>query len=821
MIFFRKLRHYSKFPALFFLVVAALAVAPAAAAQDGYRKPSKEILDVLHAPPTPQVIVSPANDQVLLLEPERYPPIAELARPMLRLAGLRLSPATNGPHRQTKYTNLILKRLADGSERRISIPADMTVGFPSWSPDGKRLAFTHTTDSAIELWVADASTGAARRLDGLRLNAVTTGGFQWMPDSRTLLCVLVPTGRGEPPKPPEVPSGPTVQENYGRPAPAPTFQDLLSNAHDEDLFDYFATGQLALVDSSTDKVTPIGKPVILASVDPSPDGKHLLIESVHRPYSYLLPVSRFPREIEVWDTSGKLVKKIASHPLQENVPLGGVPTGPRGVSWVPTEPAALYWVEALDDGNPRKKVPHRDRVMWLAAPFHGEPREITRVEHRYSGIWWGERGDLAILREFDRDRLWTRAWFYNPKDWLQAPRLVWDMSSQERYKNPGTPEFRTLPSGHRAMQQHGEFIFLTGPGATPEGDRPFLDRFNTRTLEAERIFRCDEQSYEFVIGLLSEDGTRFLTRHESTATPPNYFVRNSSSGTQRALTHFPDPAPQLRKIKKELVRYKRADGVELSFTLYLPPDYKQGERRPAVVWAYPIEFADASVAGQVSGSPNRFTMFGGTSHLFFLLAGYVVLDGATMPVVGDPETVNNTYVQQISSSAQAAIDKAAEMGVIDPQRVGVGGHSYGAFMTANLLAHTDLFRAGIARSGAYNRTLTPFGFQRERRTLWQALDTYIKISPFMHAHKVNEPILLIHGEADNNSGTFPIQSDRMYHAIKGNGGTVRYVSLPYEAHGYAARESVEHVLWEMIHWFDQWVKNPPRQADRAASDAMK
>jgi dipeptidyl aminopeptidase/acylaminoacyl peptidase len=532
-------------------------------------------------------------------------------------------------------------------------------------------------------------------------------------------------------------------------------------------------------------------------------------------------MSRFPREVEVWDTSGKMVKKIASHPLQENVPLGGVPTGPRNVAWVPTEPAALYWVEALDDGNPRKKVSHRDRLMSFAAPFTGSPRELARVEHRYAGIWWGERGDLAILREFDRDRLWNRAWFYNPKDWTQPPQLVWDMSSQERYRNPGTPEMRTLPSGHRAMQQHGDFIFLTGPGATPDGDRPFLDRFNTKTLAAERLFRCDDQSYEFVVSLLNEDGTRFLTRHETTTTPPNYFVRNSSNGTKLALTNFPDPAPQLRKIRKELVRYKRADGVDLSFTLYLPPDYQEGERRPAVVWAYPVEFADPSVAGQVSGSPNRFTMFSGASHLFFLLAGYVVLDDATMPVVGDPETVNNTYIQQISASAKAAIDKAAEMGVIDPQRVGVGGHSYGAFMTANLLAHTDLFRAGIARSGAYNRTLTPFGFQRERRTLWQALDTYIKISPFMHADKINEPILLIHGEADNNSGTFPIQSERMYHAIKGNGGTVRYVSLPYESHGYAARESVEHVLWEMINWFDQWVKNPPRPVDRAGSDAMR
>ena len=398
------------------------------------------------------------------------------------------------------------------------------------------------------------------------------------------------------------------------------------------------------------------------------------------------------------------------------------------------------------------------------------------------------------------------------------PRLVWEMSSDERYKNPGTPMARPLPSGHNAMLQSGDFIFLNGAGATPEGDRPFLDKFNTKTLKAERLWRCDEKSYESVTTWLTPDGTKFLMRRESTSEPPNYFIRTAGSGAAQALTKFTDPTPQLRAIKKELVKYKRADGVDLSFTLYLPPDYKAGERRPAVVWAYPLEFTGADVAGQVSGSANRFTTISGMSHLFFLLQGYVVLDSATMPVVGDPQTVNDTYVEQIVSSAQAAINKGAEMGVIDPERVGVGGHSYGAFMTANLMAHSHIFRAGIARSGAYNRTLTPFGFQSERRTIWEAPETYIKMSPFMNAQKIKEPILLIHGEADNNTGTFPIQSERMYAALKGNGGNVRYVTLPHEAHGYAARESLEHTLWEMITWFDKHVKNAPPREQRAATE---
>jgi len=366
---------------------------------------------------------------------------------------------------------------------------------------------------------------------------------------------------------------------------------------------------------------------------------------------------------------------------------------------------------------------------------------------------------------------------------------------------------KTLPNGYEAIAQSGNNIFLRGNGASPAGDRPFLDRFDLGSLKAERLFRCDDKSYESVVALLNEDGSSFITRYETKTDAPNYFRRSAGDSQKQSLTTYRDPVPQLRAIKKQLVTYKRADGVQLSFTLYLPPDYKEGQRLPTVVWAYPIEFTDAGVASQVSGSTNRFTTIGGISELFFVLQGYAVLDDATMPVVGDPETVNNTYLEQIVSSARAAIDKAVEMGVTDRNRVGVGGHSYGAFMTANLLAHSDLFRAGIARSGAYNRTLTPFGFQNERRTLWQSPELYLKVSPFMYADKIKEPILLIHGEADNNSGTFPIQSERMYQAIKGNGGNVRYVTLPHEAHGYSARESVEHTLWEMITWFDKWVKN--------------
>jgi dipeptidyl aminopeptidase/acylaminoacyl peptidase len=783
--------------------------------QETYKKPPPEILEVLHAPVTPQVSVSPTRDFLMLMEGVRYPPIADLAQPMLRVAGLRINPKTNGPHRDSYLTSLVLVRIADGAEIRVALPERARPSLPRWSPDGRHFAFLNTVENGIELWIGETATGRTRRLVEARINAAYGEPFQWMPDARTLLVQLVPEGRGRPPEPPVIPVGPNVQEGSGRPTPVRTYQDLLRTPHDEAMFEYYARAQLAVVDIADGRPAYIGSPDIFQTAEPSPDGRYLLVARVHRPYSYLVPHTAFPKEVEVWDRSGRMVYKLASLPLHEHVPIEGVPTGPREYTWRPTEPATLVWVEALDDGDPRKQVPHRDRVLMLKAPFTGSPIEVLKLEHRFAGLRWGEKGGWAFVSDYDRRRRWVRTFLISPDDPTTAPRLVWSRNMQDRYNDPGTPVLRSLPNGQRVIQQDGDWIFLIGTGASPEGERPFLDRFHLKTLTTERLFRCDERSYETVIALLRDDGTEVLTRRETPTDPPNYYVRTLSGGlatAMRALTRFPDPTPQLRKITKQLVTYQREDGVQLSFTLYLPPGYTAGTRLPTVVWAYPIEFTDPAVASQVTGSPHRFLTIQGPSPLFFVLAGYAVLDNVAMPVVGDPETVNNTFLEQIVMNARAAIRKAVEMGVTDPDRVGVAGHSYGAFMTANLLAHSDLFRAGIARSGAYNRTLTPFGFQNERRTLWEAPDLYIKVSPLMAAHKINEPLLLIHGEADNNPGTFPIQSERMYHAVRGNGGTVRLVMLPYESHGYVARESVEHVLYEMLAWFDKYVKNaPPRE----------
>jgi dipeptidyl aminopeptidase/acylaminoacyl peptidase len=781
----------------------------------GYQKAPQPISDILSARPTPLVQVSPDAKWLLVADRLANPPISDLAQPMLRLAGIRINPSTNGRHHPPRFVRLRLYYTLGSEQADVTVPRNAYLSAPEWSQDSQHFAFTNTTLNGIELWIGQIGTYNASAVPKVRISAVLGDAVQWMPDGKTLLVQTVPANRSNPPADPKSPEGPVIQQSDGKRAPVRTYEDLLQNAHDEDLFDFYATTQLALVKNGV--VTPVGKPGIFSRVEPSPDGKHLLVSRLHRPYSYILPENDFPREVEVWDLTGKVEYKVATLPLQDHVPVEGVPLGPRDYQWIPTQPATLVWADALDGGDPKTKASFRDEIMMLSAPFTNDPRELVKLEQRFapgfgggfrggSGIEWGESG-IVLVRDYNRDRRWLRTFMIDINKPGQQPKLIWERSIRERYRDPGTPMTRTLANGKRVLRQQGNSIFLVGAGASQKGEFPFFDRFDLSTLKSERIFQCSEGHYETVVALLVDDGSRFITRHESPTEPPNYFVRTSNGADKKALTDFPDPAPQLHGITKQLVTYKRADGVQLSFTLYLPANYKEGTRLPTIVWAYPLEFNDADTAGQVSGSQYRFTTIGGISHLFLATQGYAILDNATMPVVGDPETMNNTYVEQVVASAKAAIDKAVAMGVTDPDRVGVGGHSYGAFMTANLLAHSDLFRAGVARSGAYNRTLTPFGFQSERRTIWEAPEMYIKVSPFMFADKIKHPILLIHGMADDNSGTFPIQSERMYQAIKGNGGIVRYVQLPFEAHGYLARESTEHTLWEMVTWFDKWVKN--------------
>ena len=793
-----------------FLTLALILAALPAAAQAPYKLPPKEVVNVIDAPPPPQAVVSPTGDAVFLAEPEAYPPIALLAEPVLRLGGIRITPATGCRQRTFRFTGLQVQPTAGGAALRVALPAGARTGLPVFSHDGKRFAFGRDLVDGVELWVGETATGSARPVAGVRLNDVLGPPITWT-GAGTLIVRRIPKGRGPAPQAPVIPTGPIVEETAGKASQMATFQDLLRTPHDAALFEHYAQARIAIVDPATAAVTPLGEPGLYADVEPSPDGRYLLVQRGKAPFSTRVPFFYFARSTEVWDTAGHRVATVADLPVSDEVPRQGVPTGPRQVAWQPLAPATLVWVEALDGGDPTKKVPHRERVMTLGAPFTAAPAEVTRIRQRFAGLDWTARKGVALVTEYDRDRRWRTTSLVDLAA-PAAPKVLFDLSVNDAYGDPGDPVLETRPTGERVTVQDEDAIYLAGDGASESGDRPFLDRFDLATLKKERLFRCEGGRYERFLAFVGDSRRQGLLRSESKTDPPNLYVVDLTSGARRKITDYRDPTPQLTRVTKELVKYSRKDGVPLSGTLYLPPGYTPGTRLPALVWAYPLEYSDPSTAGQVRGSPDTFPRVTGASPLAFLTQGYAVLMDATMPVVGDPETMNDTYVEQISSAADAAIDVLDAKGVVDRRRVVVGGHSYGAFMTANLLAHTDLFAAGIARSGAYNRTLTPFGFQSERRSFWEAPELYLRVSPFTYAHKINEPILLIHGEADNNSGTFPIQSERLYQALRGNGGTARYVVLPHESHGYRARESVLHTLAEMIEWADRWAKRRPAPA---------
>jgi len=816
------------FPRTAFLTLAVpflFLTATPVAAQDAlvYQTPNQTLVDIVDAPPTPTVLLSPDQETLLLAQRPSLPPISELAERELRLAGFRIKPRINGQSR-TSFANGFRLVNLDGTERAVEgLPAQPRFENVQWSPDGSKILFTQTGDTGIELWVIDVATALASRLTKPVVSLTAEASPKWVGND-LVACLVVPEGRG--PEPPEstVPTGPVVQENLGGKNPARTYQDLLANPHDEALFDYYFTTRLALVDLEG-KIRWVGATAVFSDFDPSPDGTYLLVEMLHRPYSYVVPAERFPIRTEIWDLDGNRRYSVADLPLAESVPVafGSVRTGRRSCSWRNDAAADLVWVEAQDGGDAAAEADVRDRVFVLRAPFLGEPEVLIDLAQRFRGITWGD-DDLALVHSWWWKTRNVKSWRVSPGT-PGEPRLLWDRSWQDVYSDPGDPVTVANAYGRRVMRtaDRGGKIFLMGQGASEEGNRPFFDVLDLETGTADRRFRSEAPYYEQPVAMLDDAGQRLLVRRESVETPPNYYIRDLAGGELKALTAFPHPTPQLAGIQKELVKYQRADGVQLTGTLYLPAGYKPSDGPlPMVIWAYPTEFKDADAAGQVTDSPYRFDRVGWYSPLLWLPEGYAVFDNPTMPIIGEGDVEpNDTYVEQLVASAKAAIDYAAGRGVADPRRVAIGGHSYGAFMTANLLAHSDLFAAGIARSGAYNRSLTPFGFQSEERTFWQAPEVYFTMSPFMHADKINEPLLMIHGEADNNPGTFPMQSERMFDAMKGLGGTCRLVMLPYESHGYRGRESVLHMLWESERWLERYVKNrPPGNggADSSESD---
>jgi dipeptidyl aminopeptidase/acylaminoacyl peptidase len=820
------------FPSRLSLVVAIAAVAAwpsfgqsnATSTDLKYQTPPEVMVKMVDAPPTPAISLGPATSSgqrmMLIEQSSSLPTIADLAEPELRLAGLRFNPRVEAPSRTRYFISLKLEALpvAGAAPKEIAIaglPAKLHVLYAKWSPDGKSIALVNANATGLELWIVNVTKAQAVRVAGVRPNAVLTTPIDWL-NNGSLAVLAVPADRGREPVKSEIPTGPVIQENDGKATPAPTYEDLLKSPADESSFAYHATSQLEEV-KLTGAVKKLGNPAVFAMLDASPDGKYIYAESLHKPFSYNQPSERFPQRREVFTVATGQAKLLDDAPLIDNLPIDrdAVEPGPRNYNWRSDKPATISWVQAADGGDPKKEAEVRDRIFTLDAPFTGEPKTVAELPLRFRGIEWG--GDnLAIVTEL---RWKDRKMILSAVDTSQGKvTKLYEGSMQDRYKNPGTPMLQRNAGGQLVLQTtpDRQGVYFSGQGASPKGDQPFVAIMPVTAGEnpkESRIWQSQAPFFEVPTAVIeSVSGTQILARRESVEQSPNYFLTPVAEGVAAtnwtAVTSFPNPYAGLPMPTHQLLHYKRDDGVDLTADLYLPAGYDKSKGPlPTLMEAYPAEFKSRAAASQVTGSPYEFVRIGAGSPVFFTATGYAVLANAAIPIIGEGTAEpNDTYVEQLVAGAKAAIDAGVATGTVDRGRVAVMGHSYGAFMTANLLAHCDFFRAGIARSGAYNRTLTPFGFQNEERTYWQAPEVYYKMSPFSYADKIKTPILLFHGEADNNTGTFPIQSDRFYSALKGEGATVRFVLLPLEAHGYQGRESVLHMLWEMENWMDRFVK---------------
>ena len=783
-----------------------------------YQMPPQSIADLVMAPQTPGVSVNSGGDWMILVERPGYPSIKELAQPELRLAGIRINPRNNGSSRSYNYSGITFKSIAEGTEYQVEgLPKNPQIQNISWSPDGQRIAFTNDVSSGIELWVAELQTGQAKKLTDPVINDALGGlPYRWFDNGQSIVYKSILPDRGEAPQEPLAPEGPVIQQTTGDKAPVRTYQDLLEDPHDETLFEYYGTSQLYQLNLENGEAVAFAEPGIIDYLMPSPDDNYLYLSYIQRPFSYIVPYYRFAISARIYDRDGSLIKVVADIPPSENIPKGfdAVRTGPRNFTWRNDEPATLYWVEAQDGGDPNVEADVRDQLFFHKAPFNSEKSADIQFRLRYDGVTWGD-DQLAIAYESWWNTRESITSSFQPGD-AGSKKTIFQRYYEDRYNDPGN--FQTTRNDFNEQvlltDRSGNKLYLKGIGASPAGNRPFIREFNLKTKDTTQLWRSEAPFYEYPIKIIDIRKGQVITRRESKEEPPNYYLRNLKNDQLEALTDFEHPYPQLKKVEKQVVKYKREDGVDLTGDLYLPPGYNQSEGPlPVIMWAYPDEFKSADAASQVKGSPYEFLRLGWYSPLYFLTRGYAVFDDPSMPVVGEgDEEPNDTFRKQLVLNAKAAIDKLDQMGIADPERVAIGGHSYGAFMVANLLAHSDLFAAGIARSGAYNRTLTPFGFQAEERTYWETPEIYYNMSPFMHADQVNEPILMIHGAADNNSGTFPMQSERMFAAIKGLGGTARLVMLPHESHGYRAEQSIMHMLWEMDRFLEQYVKQKNHQS---------
>lgn len=782
-----------------------------------YQQPSEEILELADVDLAPGVQIDSKGEHMVLLYRNQYKSIAELSETELRLAGLRINPVTNIGSRTNYYTNLKVKKIKDTDAKQVSgLPENARLSGFSWSPDESMIACLNTTSKGVEAWVLHIAEAKVTKLTDANVNANMRSTINWFKDNKNLLVKMLPADR----KPlidtaVAVPTGPTVSVSDGEKAQNRTYQDLLKTPNDEFNFEQLARSEIKKVSVDGTIQDFLGADMY-RGISFSPDGNYIMITKIKRPFSYLVTYTRFPSESIMYDMKGTKVTTVNEVALDEVRPKGfmSTRTGKRNMTWRGDKASTLVWAEALDKGDPALEMDYRDAVYQVEAPFSGTPKLILKTEQRFSGIQWGN-DKAAIAYDYWWNTRNTKRYLFNPS--TAKAEIISDRNYQDRYSDPGNFVSSKNEFGRYTLNIDGNELYLMGDGYSKEGQFPFIDSYNMKTNKTERLYQSEyTDKLESLNTAIDMEKGEILVRIESQKEYPNYYIRNiKKKNDLRAITAFENPFKSIKEVDKRVVNYKRDDGLDLEGTLYLPLDYKEGEKYPMILWAYPREFKDKVSASQSTANPNEFVYPYWGSPIYWVTKGYVVLDDAAFPIVGEgSEEPNDSFRTQLVANGKAAIDAVDNLGYIDRTKVAVGGHSYGAFMTANLLSHSNLFAAGIARSGAYNRTLTPFGFQSEERSYWEAPEIYYNMSPFMHADKMKTPLLLIHGVADNNSGTYPLQSERYFNALKGLGAPVRLVMLPKESHGYRAKESIMHMLWEQDQWLDKHVKNRVEEKEK-------
>ncbi|MFY8020252.1 MAG: prolyl oligopeptidase family serine peptidase [Bacteroidia bacterium] len=798
---------------IFFVLLSSLGLNLFAQENLSYQKPSAEILTLADYERAPSVSMNAKKEYLIFSYRNTYKTLDDLNQEEMRLGGLRINPITNISSSITYVNNLRMRKINEKDIRDIKgLPSNAKLAYMSFSPDEKYMAFTHTTSNGVELWLLHLESATVKRICDATLNANLGSPFTWTADSKFLLCKNLPSNRAsliDPKK--DLPKGPTVSNSDGSKSQNRTFQDLLKNKTDEINFENLLTSELNLIALDGTK-TPFKKADMYIGESYSPDGKYLMITKLEKPFSYIVPLSRFPQKSYVFDQSGNEIKLVNDVPLNEIMPKGfsSVRKGKRNMAWRSDKAAELYFVEALDDGDQAKKVDFRDELFVWTAPFSDAPKSIFKTKQRFSGISWGTE-NLAIVSDMWYDTRNTITYVINPSNPNQPAKELYNRNYQDVYSDPGAFETKKNEWGRQILAIENNKLFLIGDGFTSKGQFPFIDELDINTFKTKRIYTSNiPNKKEDILSIEDFKKGMALVQIQSKTDFPNYYFRTYSSKAKPIqLTFFNNPFESIKNVSKELIHYKRKDGVELTGTLYLPANYDKTkkEKLPLLIWAYPTEYKDKNSAGQNTQNPNEFTFPNYGSFVYWVSKGYAVLDDAAFPIIGEGKTEpNDNFMEQLVWNAEAAIEAVNNMGYINPKKVAVGGHSYGAFMTANLLTHSNLFACGIARSGAYNRTLTPFGFQSEQRNYWDVPEVYNTMSPFMNAHKMKTPMLLVHGDADNNPGTFTLQTERYFQALKGLGAPVRMVLLPKESHGYAAKENILHLLWEQDQFLEKYLK---------------